>query len=670
MRLRTAHVTNFRCVEDSEEFSLDQVTCLVGKNESGKTALLHALYGLNSWFEDARAFNKDRDYPRRLLSEYEERHPDGEATVIRTAWELSADEKAAVQELVGPAAAHLDSVTVYKTYEQKGSTWDISIDEGPVVKHILSTAGLHVEEAAELAAHETIADLKSALDDMGEKRSDRHEQLWQRLTKSFLRGTATRAVIDLLYPRMPKFLYFSQYQRMSGQVGLEGVVARKNNNQLTDEDRVFLAFCDLVGMPLEEIAALNQFETMIAKFESASNRITKELFQYWSQNSHLKVQFRVDAGKPGDPPPYNSGNIVRTRIFNTHHEVSVPFDDRSTGFVWFFSFLVLFSQVKKTHGQRLVILLDEPALSLHAKAQADLLRYIDERLAPDHQVIYTTHSPFMVPPHNLTAARTVEDVVINKGDGQVEVRGTKVGDRVLSTDRDTLFPLQGALGYEITQSLFIGEHTLLVEGPSDILYLKAFSEELRRRNRTHLDKRWVVCPVGGVRKVAAFMSLFGANDLHVAVLLDYVHGDKRQVEELRTSRLLLDGHVLTADHYAGQPEADIEDIVSASTYTELVNITYAHTGKDRVVLPAGAAPPRIVKYVEQHFRTVSPNVPEFDHFAPSSHLFENGTALFKDLPNVDAALDRFEKLLTDLNGLIPPGGRIPQRKNQGPRTQS
>jgi len=46
----------------------------------------------------------------------------------------------------------------------------------------------------------------------------------------------------------------------------------------------------------------------------------------------------------------------------------------------------------------------------------------------------------------------------------MDVRGTKVRDDTMATDRDTLFPLQGALGYEITQALFVGKHTLLVKG--------------------------------------------------------------------------------------------------------------------------------------------------------------------------------------------------------------
>ncbi|MGZ8153309.1 MAG: hypothetical protein ACXW0Q_11760 [Methylovulum sp.] len=69
------------------------------------------------------------------------------------------------------------------------------------------------------------------------------------------------------------------------------------------------------------------------------------------------------------------------------------------------------------------------------------------------------------------------------------VLGTKVSSDVLSVDKDTLFPLQSALGYEITQSLFIGKNALLIEGPSDILYLQAFSSILKSRNREGLDSR-------------------------------------------------------------------------------------------------------------------------------------------------------------------------------------
>jgi len=56
----------------------------------------------------------------------------------------------------------------------------------------------------------------------------------------------------------------------------------------------------------------------------------------------------------------------------------------------------------------LILLLDEPRLNLHALAQADFLDYID-KLSESRQIIYTTHSPFMVESERLENVRVVED---------------------------------------------------------------------------------------------------------------------------------------------------------------------------------------------------------------------------------------------------------------------
>jgi hypothetical protein len=240
----------------------------------------------------------------------------------------------------GPTADHINEFITTKYYGSNENTWTIVIDEQAVLDHIISTASLHAEEVAELNGIKSIKDLKTMLE---APKTERHTALKAHLDNHFRRGSAVLGVIDLLHPRMPKFLYFSQYQRMSGQVSLENILQKKRSIQLDHDDEVFVALCDLVGVPVEKIAELTQFEQMNSRLEAASSRITREIFEFWSQNKHLKVQFRVDAGRPGDPPPFNTGNVVRTRIFNEHHEVTVSFDDRSTGFVWFFSFLVLFS---------------------------------------------------------------------------------------------------------------------------------------------------------------------------------------------------------------------------------------------------------------------------------------------------------------------------------------
>jgi hypothetical protein len=647
MQLKKIRVRNYRSVEDSGEFSVDRVTCLVGKNESGKTALMQALYKLNPHIDADGKYDVLTDYPRRHQADFAERHPGGTATVIDTEWTLDSDDVKELADVIGPEAEQIKSLQVSKGYGSDKQTWNVTVDDAAVVRHLLSTSGLFQEEMDALSGISTIAALKDALAKHGSTASERQKTLSARIEKDFKGGSASRAVIDTL--ELPKFLYFPQYERMSGQVAVSAILQRKGQNTLTEEDRVFLALCDLAGTTIEEISTLNQFEPIISKFEAASNKISGEIFRYWTQNRHLAVQFRVDQALPGDPPPLNTGRIVRTRVYNSHHRVSVSFDERSTGFVWFFSFIALFSQVKKTHGDDVIILLDEPGLSLHAKAQSDLLRYFDERLAPRHQVMFTTHSPFMVPTDRLLSVRTVEDVVVQK-DGATEVLGTKVGDDILSTDKDTLFPLQSALGYEITQSLFVGEHTLLVEGPGDILYMKALSEELKARGREPLNRRWTLCPAGGVDKVSAFMSLFGGNKLHVAVFIDYAHGHKKKVDELRRSSLLKNGHVFTAEAYADQSEADIEDLIGAGAYVELANRCYGLSAP--AVVPAAPAGARVLKWVEEKIRVV-PGVPDFDHFTPAWYLFENRTKLFADIKALSAALDRFERLFKDLNKLLP-----------------
>lgn len=651
MQLKSARITNFKCVEDSNEFKLDRITCLVGKNEAGKTSILRALYKLNPCEDADGNFDKDSDYPRRHLMDYSERHGDKEARVLETKWEIEDDEMKELAELVGPTAMKGREVVVTKGYGTQ-QLWTVGVDEKAALDYVLTKSDLYAEEVEPLKSLPGITEAKKALEALGGNASERQKAFLAKLKTDFERGSANRGVIDAL--SLPKFLYFSSYDRMNGQVALEEFQRKTANKTLNNDDRVFQAFLDLVGVKAEDFASAKKFEPLVARLEAVSTKVSKEIFEYWTQNRHLKVQFRLDAARSGDPAPYNSGQIMRTRVLNTHHDVTVSFDDRSTGFVWFYSFLVLFSQVKKIFGNNLIILLDEPGLSLHAKAQADLLRYFNDRIKPNHQLIYSTHSPFMVPSENLLCVRTVEDIVHEHDDGRVEIEGTKVGDEVLSTDKETTFPLQGALGYEITQSLFIGKHTLLLEGPSDILYLKGFSEELRRRKRTALDLRWTPCPAGGVDKVAAFMSLFGGNSLNVALFVDFAHGQKKKVEDLKRSQMLKAGHVLTADMFAGQAEADTEDLIGRSAYAALVNETYALPAAQAIKaknLPE--ASPRTVVNVEAYFRTLPPEVAEFDHYRPALHLVENQGTIFQKLPDVDQALDRFEKLFVELNKLLP-----------------
>ena len=98
MKLTKAHATNYRNIIDSNPVEIGQSTCLVGKNEAGKTAFLKALEGLRSTNPEFKSYGKIENYPRQYLNEYDNKHEDGEAVVIRTEWELEAPDIKAIED--------------------------------------------------------------------------------------------------------------------------------------------------------------------------------------------------------------------------------------------------------------------------------------------------------------------------------------------------------------------------------------------------------------------------------------------------------------------------------------------------------------------------------------------------------------------------------------------
>jgi predicted ATP-dependent endonuclease of OLD family len=642
MILQTVQLTNFRSVEDSGVVELDpNVTAFVGLNESGKTCLLHATHKALGRDEDF-GFDVITDYPRRRLSDYQRRHETDPDKVIEFIFELTAAEMKDLATKFGHPVLISDKLTVSYRYNGR-STWTFSYNEAAYVAHLIKTSGL---DAGVVSAVSGIKTLRELLDKLATLTLDEKGKLFlQSLTQKFpakkleFTSLLARALID--HFSLPKTFYFDDYYLLPGKVNLVDLQNRKSRDQLEESHRTILALLEVAGVTIEDLLSPTNYEGAKARLEAISARITDRIFEYWQQNDQLEVEFDIDAD-PNDASPYNNGKNLYVRIKNQRHRVTMPLSNRSKGFVWFFSFLIWFERLRmNAEDAPAILLLDEPGLNLHALGQHDLLRYIDH-LAESHQVLYSTHSPFMIQSDQLSRVRVVED--------KPKI-GTKVTSNISTSNRNTLFPLQAALGYTIAQNLFISKRNLLVEGPADLLLLQFFSSRLEQIKRTGLRDDLIVVPAGGGGKIATFVALLNANNLELVTLTDYAGKPDESLKSLARDKIIPEKLLLHYGMFRGAngttaPATDVEDLLPVTVYLDYFNRSFGTTFVESD-LPAGdRILDRLNRLLEARKLKLRPSG-GFNHFTVMEKLATAG-----DYAPDTATLDRFEQLFTKTNGLF------------------
>jgi predicted ATP-dependent endonuclease of OLD family len=374
---------------------------------------------------------------------------------------------------------------------------------------------------------------------------------------------------------------------------------------MTPADKNFEKMCkvaDLDPAELQRLHSADDHETRNQLTNRAGAVVTGELRRLW-KDRQLKVRFSPDA------------NHLDTFVSdpNSVYDVEVNLNERSRGLKWFFSFYITFAaDTKGGSAENALLLLDEPGLHLHALSQGDLLRHLATDFS--NQIIYTTHSPFMVPTENLDAVRTVN---ISQ-DGGTTVTNSPTGDA------RTLFPLQMALGFSLSQSLFVGPSNLVVEGVTDYWILSGVSEYLRGVGKGGLPKGVTVTPAGGAQKVGYMVALLTAERLQVLVLFDEEKQARGTKEELVKSKVIRDDNVIFAsDGFtdgAKPREADIEDLLDPDVYDVLVRESYKAELKGKKLALNGKIP-RVMKRYEAAFAGIGM---EFLKSRPARVLLTNG----------------------------------------------
>lgn len=650
MKLFRVHVKEFQSVRDSKQFNIGDITCLVGKNEAGKTSILKALYKLNPIIATEGKFDITDDYPRTDVEDYQQKIENKEidhARVIEATFELDVELEDIYADL-GKDALKSNQLVLSKGYDNLTS-FVLPTDQVAIFKHIINSAGLLPELKEKLLSNPSFEKVQEIL--KAEEQTEETKRLGT-LIGTILKKGLNKYVYELYVEKMvPKFLYFDEYSQLRGQENIETLMQRKDQNKLRQSDHPMLGLIELARLDLKELLNPERTQTLINKIEGASNHLSKQILKYWSQNKHLRMRFDVRPGRPGDPEEMRAGTNLWASVYDQKHFVTTSLGSRSRGFVWFFSFLAWYSKIKK--DDKLILLLDEPGLALHAKAQQDLLRYFENELKEKHQLIYTTHSPFMVDAQNFSRVRIVQDKSIDTDDvPNAEDEGTKVITDVLEATADSLFPLQGALGYEISQTLFVGPNCLIVEGVSDLLYIQSISAILASKGKVSLSTNWTVTPVGGADKVPTFVALLGSQkDLNIATLIDYQKKDQQSIENLFKKKLLQKTNVLTFADFTGKSESDIEDMFDSDFYIALVNGEYKkdltkpieETGLDK-------NNPRIVFQIEEFFKKVPLKSGGYNHYRPARFLSENIASYHSQIS--ENTLSRFEKVFETLNKLI------------------
>ena len=647
MKLVTARVKMFRHILDSDDVAIQpDVTSLVGKNESGKTAFLQAIERINPVRPNVK-ISAAAQYPAWLEKKHR-RETDLEKHAFAFAtFELTSDEMAVLEARFGEGILKSTAWTMSREYDGT-RRFTFRQDDAVSVSKISSSASDAFKARTPLPV--TLAELDELIASLSaeggydEAAADAKALLDARKLMLGDRATISLAIVDALDAMTPKFFYFSEYSTLPGSVKIRELLSA-DPKSLSGNQTTALSLLRLAGAD-DDYLLQPDYETRKREMENVSNALTEDILEYWTTNKQIRVevditQITVEEKRNIPVPPHGTTTVTSTstvldelkiRLRDDRHSLSLSFNERSTGFKWFFSFLAAFSAYEGSQ-EPLVILLDEPGLGLHARAQKDFLRFIDERLGKKRQVIYSTHSPFMIQPGHLERVRLVED----KG----REFGSKVTSDVLATDRDTLFPLQAALGYDMAQHLFIAPHNLIVEGTSDFTYMVTLSRHLASLGREALKSEWSIIPVGGADMIPTFVALLG-NHLDVTVVVDSQKAGHQKLDRMAAQGLLKANRIVTVGQAAGLKFADIEDLFATEDYLALFNAAFG--GKLKASDLKGAD--RILERIERA------RGGRFDHGKPADEFLRRRDEFLPKL--APETLDRFEALFRIVNATMSP----------------
>lgn len=639
MKLTNVTIHKYKSYDQRQSFPIDNdITIIVGKNESGKTAILEAIAKTNYFSDDGDfKFNPTHDYPRKEKKKYDKSGEIGNA--ISCTYLLEKEEISEIEKNLGCNVISKWEFTVTTKYDNRRTVTHPEVDTNKFLEFIGNKYNLSSEN---LNILKTLTSKEEILDAIDRHKSEEDDSEKEKLSKALIH-IKDNYFIDLnwhnwlvaylwqrhLEPIMPKFMYFDEYYELPSEINLETI-----SKSTTQDAKTAKALLELADVDLDDLKSPDSYEDFKAELEATSSEITQHIFKYWKNNTGLRFQFDIE-NKINRNYPNTSEKYLNIRIWSDKHHISLPLSNRSKGFNWFFSFIVWFSRIQEDKSNQYILLLDEPGLNLHAAAQADLLNFLDD-LSKEYQIIYTTHSPFMVPHNSLERVRTVYE----------SKDGTTIKDAIEEKDSDTLFPLQAALGYDIAQNLFINKNNLLVEGVSDLIYLTMMSSILEESGLQGISDDITIVPVGGLDKVTSFISLLKGQNLNIVCALDTFTDQKgkARLNSLIEQKIIKDKSILFFNEFSRNVGniADLEDLFSIEEYLKFFNSAFDEY--DDIAASVIDANKPVIQQINKII-----GKPRYNHYRPSMTASKLG--LWKGDFSQET-IERFENLFKKINSLF------------------
>ena len=685
-------VQNYRNIDDSGWILLEKVTAFVGRNESGKTALLKALHKFNPGTPEP--YDPLREFPRdRYASDFVAKGSRGQDwPVCSVSFVIPEELKHKIAALMQCDSEPPLHVTVTRYYSGPLSfQYDPPVKDKPLgPKSILNALEQFASSARRLSiqdgnSEETIALLrkdlanwatgwKDSLKDVSDLRDTKGRRMLSRLradvesksqpltadmVEALLEATEstqaaarrprfTEQIKSLIISNLPVLIYFENYGILDSAIWLPRFLEDLDYEKHNPRVRTINAMFRHVGIDAEDIAMLGTEEAKEVGHrnkEPTSDQIAADqrrkeerAIKLNSASIFISNRFSEWWSQRRHKIRYQAdGDYFRIWVADDRRpDVEIELEARSKGFQWFFSFYLIFLVESDDGHKDAILLLDEPGLHLHPTAQQELILFF-ETLSKSNQIAYSTHSPFLIDGEHLHRVRPVTED--DSGHSQITAE-------TWPDDRETIFPLMAAAGYAMIRGLFQHHKNLLVEGMTDYYYLHALSQQCARENRTALSDDIHITPCGGTKHVGYLASLFLGHKVRPIILLDGDDaGRGRQKGLLNKQYVGYDSRVLMLDEVldrSGQ-EVEVEDILGEDILFEgLRHVLDSVPQLNAADRAAGSLPSQL----EAAAKRMSLTLPIGWKASVALHLVsswaENGTILSDDI--LDNAALLFSKL--------------------------